>query len=223
MAIGKIARPIKGELPETTQEFIANSENYIPDPVDPFDANLLKKLTLEELAVRYKEIDYQSQLFKGQILLEARDRFQSNIEFGQWLSVNFTELNSSNTGKLINLARFFHGDRTLEGIPVSAGYLISAPKNKEIAEDVYRKIKDKNLKLEEIKAVINSYKQEATSSPEEVQDENDETKEKKTRLGMDVTAFASHLLGSTFFGKSDAFIKSVLTEALVQLSNRHKN
>ncbi|MCF7970488.1 MAG: hypothetical protein K9L22_04900 [Methylococcaceae bacterium] len=220
MAIGKIARPIKGELPETTQEFIANAENYIPDPIDPFDANLLKKLTLEELAVRYKEIDYQSQLFKGQILLEARDRFQSNIEFGQWLSVNFTELNSSNTGKLINLARFFQGDRTLQGIPVSAGYLISAPKNKEIAEDVYREIKDKNLKLEEIKAVINSYKQETTAFSEE---DNNETKDKKTRLSMDVTAFASHLLESTFFGKSDAFIKSVLTEALVQLSNRHEN
>lgn len=221
MAIGKIARPIKGELPETTQAFIANAENYIPDPVDPFDANLLKKLTLEELAVRYKEIDYQSQLFKGHILLEARDRFQSNIEFGQWLSVNFTELNSSNTGKIINLARFFQGDRTLEGISVSAGYLISAPKNKEIAEDVYKEIKDKNLKLEEIKAVINSYKQGTTSFSEK--EENDETKEKKTRLGMDITSFASHLLESTFFGKSDTFIKSVLTEALVQLSNRHKN
>jgi len=205
MAIGKIARPIKGELPETTQEFIANAENYIPNPVDPFDVNLLKKLSLEELAVRYKEIDYQSQLFKGEILLEARDRFQSNIEFGQWLSVNFTELNSSNTGKLINLARFFQGNRSLEGIPVSAGYLISAPKNKEIAEDVYREIKNKNLKLEEIKAVINSYKQ------------NDVTKEKKTVLEVDVTTFATHLLESAFPGKSDEFIKSVLTEALVQL------
>ena len=71
--------------------------------------------------------------------------------------------------------------------------------------------------------MINSYKQETTPLSEEEHDNNDETKEKKTRLGMDVTAFASHLLGSTFFGKSDAFIKSVLTEALVQLSNRHKN
>ena len=84
---------------------------------------MLKELTLEELAIRYKEIDRQSQLFKAQILLEARRRFLSNIEFGEWRSVNFTELSSSNTGKLINLAKFFQGVRTLEGIPVSAGYL----------------------------------------------------------------------------------------------------
>ncbi len=69
-------------------------------------------------------------------LLEARGRFLSNIEFGQWLSVNFTELNSSNTGKLINLAKYFQGDKTLEGISISAGYLIASPNNREIADKV---------------------------------------------------------------------------------------
>ena len=71
--------------------------------------------------------------------------------------------------------------------------------------------------------MIYSHQQKNTSLPEKEHDNKDATKENKTRLERDVTAFASHLLESTFLGKSDAFIKSVLTEALVQLSNRHKN
>ncbi|TXL06046.1 hypothetical protein BMR08_15700 [Methylococcaceae bacterium CS2] len=210
MAIGKISRTIAGEIPETTQEFIANSENYIPPSVNPFDSGLLKDLTLDELASRYHDIDHQSQLFKGQILLEARNRFQSNIDFGKWLSVNFTELNSSNTGKLINLAKFFNEGRSLDGIPVSAGYLLAAPGNKDIAPKIYDDIKEKDLKLEEIKEIINGYKSNLSKTVK--------TKKKKnknnSKLDVDVLAFVSNLLEKTFIGKSDAFITAVLEEAL---------
>lgn len=207
MAIGKIKRPITGDLPSSTQEFIANSEI-----TNPFELGSLKELTLDDLVIRYKEIDQQSQLFKGQILLEARERFQSNIEFGNWLSVNFTERNSSNTGKLINLAKFFQGERSLTGIPLSAGYLISAPSNKAIATQVYSDIKDKGFKLDEIKKIISTYKA-GTQNPSN----SNNTPPKVTHSNAEVTDAASDLLDRFFEGKSTAFKIDVLKQALLYL------
>jgi len=205
MAIGKISRPVSGNLPSSTQEYIANSET-----INPFDKVLLKDLTLDDLAIRYKEIEQQSQLFKGQILLEARERFQSNIEFGDWLSVNFTELNSSNTGKIINLAKFFQGERTLNGIPVSAGYLLSAPSNKDIAIKVYDDIKGKKLRIDEIKAIIASYKNKTIVH-------GDKTNVFEKEVSKEVLHFSTYLLNEVFEGKSKSFIKSVLSESLLRI------
>jgi hypothetical protein len=213
MAIGKIKRPIQRELPKTQQEYIANAENYLTQTTF-FDPALLKNLSLDELVQRYKDIDQQSQLFKGQILLEARERFQSNIEFGKWLSVNFTELNSSNTGKLINLARFFQGERTLDGIPVSAGYLLAAPSNKDFADKVYTKIKDKNLKLDEIKMVLEQYKKSNSHTTKAVRSKSD-----GEDADNDISMFAAHLLNHSLAGKTNEFKRAVLTEALRQLKN----
>jgi len=207
MAIGKIARRISGDLPSSTQEYIANSET-----MTPFDSMELKDLTLDDLALRYKEIEQQSQIFKGQILLEARERFQSNIEFGEWLSVNFTELNSSNTGKLINLAKFFQGERSLNGIPVSAGYLLSAPSNKGIAAKVYDDIKGKKFKLDEIKEIIASYKNKTI-----VHKENTIVFERE--VDKDVLEFSTYLLNEVFKGKSKPFIQSVLSESLLGIKD----
>lgn len=210
MAIGKISKRVKGELPKTTKDFIANADNFIVNADNPFDAGLLKELTLDDLVFRYKEIDYQSQLFKGQILLEARGRFLSNIEFGQWLSVNFTELNSSNTGKLINLAKYFQGDKTLEGISISAGYLIASPNNREIADKIYKKIKNKSFRIEEIKALIADYKNISI----------DFNKQQESQVSQDVVDLSTHLLEDVFSGKTDFFVKSVLAETLLQLKAR---
>lgn len=218
MAIGKIKRPIKQNLPNSTTEYIARAENYIPQANSPFDPEMLEKLTLDELAIRYKEIDRQSQLFKGQILLEARRRFPSNIEFGEWRSVNFTELSSSNTGKLINLAKFFQGGRTLEGIPISAGYLLAAPNNEDIADKVYNEIKDKNLKFDEIKEIIAQNKY--TISDNNLKKDQDD---KKSQSDKDIEKFALQLLEKTFHGKSDDFIEAVLKLALLKLKSRKVN
>ena len=215
MAIGKIKRPIKKKLPDSTEEYIAGAENYIPQVNSSFDSEMLKELTLEELAIRYKEIDRQSQLFKAQILLEARRRFLSNIEFGEWRSVNFTELSSSNTGKLINLAKFFQGVRTLEGIPVSAGYLLAAPSNRNIADKVYYEIKDKNLKFDEIKKIIAQNKYNISDN--NLKKDHDD---KKSESDKDIEKFALQLLEKTFHKKSDDFIEAVLNLVLLKLKKR---
>lgn len=213
MAIGNIARPIKGDLPATEKEFIENAENHTPIQINPFSADVLKDLSEEELVQRYNDIDQQSQLFKGQILLEMRNRFTSNIEFGQWCSVNFTELDSSNAGKLINLARFFQGERSLEGIPISAAYLIAAPGNKAIAEKIYTHVSGKNLKLNDIKGMISNYKYDKNSK------DLGEEEKKTSLLEDDIINFSDNLLNNVFSGKSKVFIIAVLESALRKLKS----
>jgi len=213
MAIGNIERRVEGDLPTTEQAFIENAENHIPKQLNPFSADALKGLSEDELVQRYKDVDQQSQLFKGQILLEMRSRFVSNIEFGQWCSVNFTERDSSNTGKLINLARFFQGNKSLNGIPISAAYLIAAPGNKDISQKVYNQVSGKNLKLDEIKGMISNYRIDSKHKGLEV----DESQAKQLEDG--VTKLLDILLKKIFYGKDKVFIISVLQGALKKLKS----
>jgi len=213
MAIGNIERRVEGDLPTTEQAFIENAENHIPKQLNPFSADALKGLSEDELVQRYKDVDQQSQLFKGQILLEMRSRFVSNIEFGQWCSVNFTERDSSNTGKLINLARFFQGNKSLNGIPISAAYLIAAPGNKDISQKVYNQVSGKNLKLDEIKGMISNYRIDSKHKDLEI----DESKAKQVEDG--VTKLLDILLKKIFYGKDKVFIISVLQGALKKLKS----
>jgi hypothetical protein len=102
----------------------------------------LSSLSLDDLAAQYIEIDRQSHILKGRILLEARRRFPSNQEFGEWRSLNFSgRLPQQTANNLMSLARFFDdSQRPLGNIPVSAGYLIAAPKYEAIAEQVYERV-----------------------------------------------------------------------------------
>ena len=120
----------------TVTDFLSKAEDN--KPVD-FVVDL-SSLTLDELVAQYIDIDRQSHLLKGQILLEARRRFISNQEFGEWRSLNFSGLPQQTANNLMNLARYFNEKtRPLAHIPVSVGYLISAPINEPISEIVYKK------------------------------------------------------------------------------------
>ena len=123
----------------TVTDFLSKAEDN--KPVD-FVVDL-SSLTLDELVAQYIDVDRQSHLLKGQILLEARRRFISNQEFGEWRSLNFSGLPQQTANNLMNLARYFNEKtRPLAHIPVSVGYLISAPINEPIAEIVYKKTLD---------------------------------------------------------------------------------
>jgi hypothetical protein len=120
----------------TVNDFLSKAEDN--KPVD-FVVDL-SSLTLDELVAQYIDVDRQYHILKGQILLEARRRFISNQEFGEWRSLNFSGLPQQTANNLMNLARYFNEKtRPLAHIPVSVGYLISAPINQPIAEIVYKK------------------------------------------------------------------------------------
>lgn len=132
------------ESQATKRNFIENAEKF-----------RLSDLSLDELAYRYFEIDSQSRLLKGAILLEARGRFKADIEFGNWIKgvELFDTYHRSQLHNLMNLARFF-GNRSMDGIAVTVGYEISKPINADVADKVYQLALNQNLSVAQIKAEI---------------------------------------------------------------------
>jgi len=116
----------------------------------------LSTLSLDALALRYREIDRQSRFLKGQILLEARKQCLNNNKFGEWRSLNFNgQLTAQVATHLMNLAEFFNNERPLGDIPVSAGYLMAAPKQKDISEVLYERVsKMEKPSLKDVKEII---------------------------------------------------------------------
>lgn len=119
----------------------------------------LKNESLEYLSEKYVEINQQSQLMKGIILLRAREKFKSNNEFGNW--VKSVETLCSDTTpvrtRYINLAKFFK-DRPMDGIVITVAYAISAPQNQDVAEKAYQKAFGQNLSVVEINKFIQQEK-----------------------------------------------------------------
>jgi hypothetical protein len=119
-----------------------------------FNKTKLEDLSLDELANRYADIDNQSQMLKGLILLEARSRFTSNNEFGAWVKSVFTlcEDAAPVRNRLMRYAKFFK-DRDQTGISLTACYEISSIDD-ELAEIIYQEVHGKNLPVSEVKRII---------------------------------------------------------------------
>ena len=136
----KLSRPT-GEV--IISNYIENSDN-------------LSDLSLEQLADRFESIEQQAQLFQGRILLEARNRFDSDIKFGEWIikiGGTLCSTTRQHRTRLMNLARFFE-NKELVGISMTVAYEISAPANEAIADKIYEYALNKNLSVAEIKKQI---------------------------------------------------------------------
>lgn len=120
----------------------------------------LSTLTLDDLAMRFADIGRQAHLLQGQILLEARNRFPSDKEFGQWCTLSLCEGSMQHRNRLMNLARYFK-DKEMLGISLTIAYEISAPANEQIADTVYEYAKGKDLKVTDVKKKIQELKQQA--------------------------------------------------------------
>ena len=137
---------------KSEKEFKVVTGNF----VENVGKTTLSDLSLDELIDRFIAIDNQAHLLKGLILLEARARFPSDKEFGQW--VISTGINNSTKTRqirtqLMNLAGYFK-DKDTTGISLSACYEISAPINADVADKVYQAALGKNLSVAQIKAEI---------------------------------------------------------------------
>lgn len=175
---------IRNRLPKTAENLKQLEDKFI----DGTEKLSLKSLSLDELAHRYKDIDQQSQMLKGQILLEARERFKSDKEFGQWIvSVGLSDTSRDTRSTYMNLARFFK-DRDLTGISVTAAYEISAPKNSDVADEIYELAKGNNLSVSEIKQQIAIRKGANVISPKTTNADKSETQEKQIDLESELIA-----------------------------------
>ena len=131
------------------------------------------------------DIILQDQLIlKGLILLEARNRFESDREFGAW--VQSTQALCLGGGqpartRYMNLARFFK-DRDMTGISLTAAYEISRPDNADIAEEIYIYALNKNLQVAEIKQKIELVKTSSNECNIAKNSVNDKQKEHIKRI-----------------------------------------
>jgi hypothetical protein len=155
----------KPNLPKATE-----AEQFI----NKAGASDYSALTLDELAHEYESIDQQSQMLKGRILLEARNRFKSDNEFGDWVvGVGLSDTSRQTRNVYMNLARFFQ-DRDMTGISLTAAYEISRPQNSDIAEEIYNYSIFKNLPVSEVKQRIKQIKSITTDVIEKTELLSDE-------------------------------------------------
>ncbi len=194
----------------TEQEFLSKAEDYQVDIIPPD----LAGLSLDDLAIQYAEIDQQSNLLKGNILLEARSRFPSDKEFGQWISTHSLCVGSQQSrNRLMHLAGFFSEGRDMKGIAITAAYEISAPVNRDKALTVYNKVRGKNLSVKEVKGLL------AESNTKQIEKINPKIEEKKT--GADeVNRVAIDLVDNVMLGKTNSFKFSVLKKAILYLEEK---
>lgn len=123
-----------------------------------FKDGYLEELSLEQLAdvqleldLRYGKLKAQYRMMTGLVLLEARDRFPSNQEFGHWINENlrvpsFGKLDASRLSETMNFARFFK-DRDYSKIPLTGCYKIAEPKHAAYAEEVYDALIQQDSKI----------------------------------------------------------------------------
>jgi hypothetical protein len=173
----------------------------------------LENLSLDDLASQYQEIDRQSNLLKGKILLEARRRFPSDKEFGQWVSSQTLCLGNQKTiNRLMHLAEFFNHEDDMEGITLTAAYEISSPSNRETATKVIKKIQGKNLPVKEVKQLlISSRKVTDKKTTEKVIKEEKKIHDKPNE---ETQKIAVNKINEVLQGKTNKFKLDVLKAAI---------
>jgi len=195
----------------TEQEFLSKAEDYNPDIIPD-----LTTLSLDDLAVQYAEIDRQSNLLKGNILLEARSRFPSDKEFGQWISTHSLCVGSQQSrNRLMHLADFFSDGRDMNGITITAAYEISAPVHRDKALAVYDKAHGKNLSVKEIKTLLTE------NNVKQIKKVNSQEKASiKNRYDKDVEKLAVDIIDNIMSGKTDSFKLDVLKKAIFYIEEQ---
>ncbi|GAW86461.1 hypothetical protein bplSymb_SCF02802P001 [Bathymodiolus platifrons methanotrophic gill symbiont] len=163
----------KNEIEKKTEEFADKAEKKKLDK-QHHEINL-SGLSLDNLAEQYVDVDRQSHILKGLILLEARKRFSSNNEFGAWRSLKFNErLTGQMATHLMNLSRFFNDKRPLGNIPISAGYIMSAPKLEDVADIVYERVSEIHKpSLNNVKEIISELKPSTNDNGEDENIDNE--------------------------------------------------
>lgn len=150
------------------------------------DGSQFKGMALDDLVDQFISIGTQAKLLQGQILLEIRQRFPSDREFGQWVSNSALHVsaNHQQRTKLMNLARVF-STRDMTGISITAAYSISAPKNADVLEEIYEYAHGKSFSVKEIEEKIQELKH-SFSGKSSVVDEPTPEKEEQLTAVIDI-------------------------------------
>ncbi len=194
----------------TEQEFLSKAEDY-PLELSPD----LTQLSLDELVKQFIAVNQQLHLLKGRILLEARSRFISDKEFGQWISTHPLCVGRQQyRNRLMHLAAFFDG-KDMEGISITAAYEISSPANQDKAERVYEQALGKNLPVKAVQALLS---EKVVKDAPEIAEPEPETSPKPPPIVNDVAQeIAIEIVDRFLNGNSNAFKRDVLQKAIAYL------
>ena len=186
----------------------------------------LTGLSLDDLIIQFQEVDRQYHLLKGEILLEARGRFLSDKEFGKWISSHSSWVGSQQSrNRLMHLADFFRDDHDMSGITISAAYEISAPVNRDKAQEVYEKVHGKNLAVKEVKALFTETAGKAVKKDKQKESVENEPKgnppiepiEPSDQVDLIVIKIIDKIMAK----KSDSFKIDVLKRAMQYIENKN--
>lgn len=205
--------PLQIEQSITSVEFLSGS-----NPAD------YSNYELDDLAKQFELISRQGQLMQGLILLEARARFPSDKEFGQWASRTLCSCTPQHRTRLMNFAEFFK-NRDMSGISSTAAYLISSPElvKNDIAEDIYVACLNRNLKVKEVQELIAKRKEALSES----NNQPDSKKQNLVELVPIITPEDSKKLENKIVSLIDSKIKNpteaikLLQRCIAQLKIRH--
>lgn len=130
-----------------------------------FDSDL-EELDENDLMRRFERIENQAALYKWKICMLIRDRFLSDKLMGQFLKKYrdehpdhpLTKSSQVTMNRYVAAARFCmkHGIKSLEsaGIQQTSIFHLSSPINRDVADDIYAKIKGKNIRSVEVERMI---------------------------------------------------------------------
>ena len=193
---------------ERAIESVDNTATTFKPEIMLFDVNItetsplvLSDLSLEQLVDTYAQVDQQSQLLKGLILLEARNRFPSNNDFGKWVESVGTLCSDSRQvrTRYMNFAEYFK-DKSYTGISLTCCYEISAPINADVADQVYDYALNKKLSVAQVKEKIQIAKGLLPSNVNETTEESkapellppEDMNRFKEQILLDIEGLAQH-------------------------------
>ena len=142
-------------LEDKTNDFIAGEDSNPP----------IHASRIDEAKMWIKKFDFietKSKLELGNILIILTHLAKKeNITLLELIdSVPFksslSNMSVQHRNRLILLARFFNDNRPMTGISWTVGYEISAPKNEQIALELYNLAFEKDLSIDEIKKLADS-------------------------------------------------------------------
>lgn len=148
-----------------TQEHIDDNAEISALTTKPANSNDLSTQSINDLLRQFESIGQQAQVFQGRILIEFNKRADhERIDFEKYIEMHCNEHSTlcamphQHRNRLMHLAKFFDEQHPMDGISVTCGYEIAAPKNKNVAETVYQKAFDQYLSVDSIRKLIKAEK-----------------------------------------------------------------
>lgn len=211
--------------------FIAEARKKDIQSESIWSSDNLNKLSNDDLIDRLEQIESQSMLIKWRILWTLRQRFSSDTLFGKYLaslkseSTRYIIASGSKTiTKSIHAGRFCekHKITSLEdvGLLPSSIYALSRPIYEDISDNVFKKVKKKNLPNKEVEQLLEQAKAVFTiEQPKCIDYKHDSTEHDVSNNVHVITE--SKVINSVLSPINIVEVETEITEPVVKISTKN--